>query len=72
MPLALYDTWSRTVRPFAPIRAGQVGMYCCGPTVYDDAHIGNLRTYVFEDLLRRVLELRGLLPRRLLISATSM
>ncbi|WP_107311886.1 cysteine--tRNA ligase [Burkholderia metallica] len=59
MPLALYDTWSRTVRPFTPIRAGQVGMYCCGPTVYDDAHIGNLRTYVFEDLLRRVLERNG-------------
>ncbi|RQT57543.1 cysteine--tRNA ligase [Burkholderia cepacia] len=59
MPLALYDTWSRTVRPFTPIRAGQVGMYCCGPTVYDDAHIGNLRTYVFEDLLRRVLVRNG-------------
>jgi len=59
MPLALYDTWSRTVRPFTPIRAGQVGMYCCGPTVYDDAHIGNLRTYVFEDLLRRALARNG-------------
>jgi len=59
MPLALYDTWSRTVRPFVPIDAGQVGMYCCGPTVYDYAHIGNLRTYVFEDLLRRVLMRNG-------------
>ncbi|MDP1068871.1 cysteine--tRNA ligase, partial [Klebsiella pneumoniae] len=59
MPLALYDTWSRTVRPFTPVRAGQVGMYCCGPTVYDHAHIGNLRTYVFEDLLRRVLARNG-------------
>ncbi|QVQ28600.1 cysteine--tRNA ligase [Achromobacter deleyi] len=55
MPLALYDTWSRTVRSFTPIRADHVGMYCCGPTVYDHAHIGNLRTYVFEDILRRVL-----------------
>ncbi|MGK8206412.1 cysteine--tRNA ligase [Burkholderia cenocepacia] len=59
MPLELYDTWSRAVRPFTPIRAGQVGMYCCGPTVYDDAHIGNLRTYVFEDILRRVLTRNG-------------
>ncbi|MDS0790760.1 cysteine--tRNA ligase [Burkholderia pseudomultivorans] len=59
MPLELYDTWSRAVRPFTPIRAGQVGMYCCGPTVYDDAHIGNLRTYVFEDILRRVLMRNG-------------
>lgn len=59
MPLALYDTWSRTVRPFTPIHAGHVGMYCCGPTVYDHAHIGNLRTYVFEDILRRVLIRNG-------------
>lgn len=59
MPLALYDTWSRTVRPFAPLHAGSVGLYCCGPTVYDYAHLGNLRTYVFEDVLRRVLAHSG-------------
>ncbi|MBB5459051.1 cysteine--tRNA ligase [Paraburkholderia sp. Cpub6] len=59
MPLALYDTWSRTVRPFTSIHAGVVGMYCCGPTVYDYAHIGNLRTYVFEDVLRRALIRNG-------------
>jgi cysteinyl-tRNA synthetase len=59
MPLALYDTWSRAVRPFTPIHAGQVAMYCCGPTVYDHAHIGNLRTYVFEDILRRTLMRNG-------------
>ncbi|HTJ91806.1 MAG TPA: cysteine--tRNA ligase, partial [Pararobbsia sp.] len=59
MSLALYDTWSRSVRPFTPIRARQAGMYCCGPTVYDHAHIGNLRTYVFEDVLRRTLERNG-------------
>ncbi|WP_321844499.1 cysteine--tRNA ligase [Paraburkholderia bannensis] len=59
MPLALYDSWSRTVRPFTPIHDNQVGMYCCGPTVYDHAHIGNLRTYVFEDILRRVLMHNG-------------
>ncbi|MBN3818165.1 cysteine--tRNA ligase [Paraburkholderia sp. Se-20369] len=59
MPLALYDTWSRTLRAFEPIHAGSVGMYCCGPTVYDHAHIGNLRTYVFEDILRRTLMRNG-------------
>ncbi|MGO4393576.1 cysteine--tRNA ligase [Variovorax sp. M-6] len=59
MSLALYDTWSRSVRPFISIRPGQVDLYCCGPTVYDHAHIGNLRTYVFEDLLRRVLVANG-------------
>ncbi|MFM0276956.1 cysteine--tRNA ligase [Paraburkholderia sediminicola] len=59
MPLALYDTWSRTLRAFTPIQADSVGLYCCGPTVYDHAHIGNLRTYVFEDVLRRVLGLNG-------------
>jgi cysteinyl-tRNA synthetase len=59
MPLVLYDTWSRALRPFAPLQPGHVGLYCCGPTVYDHAHIGNLRTYVFEDVLRRVLERHG-------------
>jgi cysteinyl-tRNA synthetase len=59
MSLALYDTWSRAVRPFTPLQPDHVGLYCCGPTVYDHAHIGNLRTYVFEDVLRRVLALNG-------------
>jgi cysteinyl-tRNA synthetase len=59
LPLEFYDTYSRTVRSFEPIEPGRVGMYCCGPTVYDYAHIGNLRTYLFEDLLRRTLEMAG-------------
>jgi cysteinyl-tRNA synthetase len=59
MTLALYDTWTRSVRPFEPLQPGRVGLYCCGPTVYDYAHIGNLRTYVFEDVLRRVLVENG-------------
>ena len=59
MSVALYDTWSRSLRPFTPLQPEHVGLYCCGPTVYDYAHIGNLRTYVFEDVLRRVLELNG-------------
>jgi cysteinyl-tRNA synthetase len=57
--LALYDTWSRTVRQFTPLGSGPVGLYTCGPTVYDYAHIGNLRTYVFEDVLRRALAWNG-------------
>ena len=56
MPLELYDTYTRGLRDFQPIEPGKVGLYACGPTVYNFAHIGNLRTYVFEDVLRRVLE----------------
>ncbi len=44
---------------FKPINKDEVGLYCCGPTVYNFAHIGNLRTYFFEDILRRVLERNG-------------
>lgn len=58
-PLKLFDTWERRVREFEPLEPGKVRMYACGPTVYNYAHIGNLRTYVFEDILRRVLELNG-------------
>ncbi|PTU64226.1 cysteine--tRNA ligase [Chromobacterium sp. Panama] len=59
MKLYLYDTWQRKIRTFEPLNLGEVGLYCCGPTVYDYAHIGNLRTYMFEDTLRRVLEFNG-------------
>lgn len=59
MTLHLYDTYSRSLREFQPIREGRVGLYACGPTVYDYAHIGNLRTYIFVDLLRRTLEFNG-------------
>lgn len=58
-PLRLFDTYERRVRPFEPLEPGKAGIYCCGPTVYNFAHIGNLRTYVFEDLLRRTLTLNG-------------
>lgn len=56
MELQLYDTFTRSIRKFEPLHAPEVGMYTCGPTVYDYAHIGNLRTYIFEDFLRRVLD----------------
>lgn len=59
MKLHLYDTYSRSLREFQPLYPSKVGLYACGPTVYDYAHIGNLRTYIFEDLLRRVLEFNG-------------
>ena len=55
MKVYLYNTMSRTVEEFKPISDKVVGMYCCGPTVYNYAHIGNLRTYIFEDTLKRVL-----------------
>ena len=58
--IKLYNTASRSVEKFNPITDGHVGLYTCGPTVYDYAHIGNLRTYIFEDLLRRMLEFNGL------------
>lgn len=57
--LKLYNTLSRIQETFQPIEAQKVRLYTCGPTVYDFAHIGNLRTYIFEDLLRRVLEFNG-------------
>ena len=59
MTLRLFDTYTREVRDFEPLDPSEVRMYACGPTVYDYAHIGNLRTYVFEDILRRVLEFNG-------------
>src|SRR5690242_8856484 len=59
MNLSLFDTFTRTVRVFEPLHPGEVGLYTCGPTVYDYAHIGNLRTYIFEDILRRVLAFNG-------------
>lgn len=54
--IQLYNTLTRKKEEFKPIQAGEVGLYTCGPTVYNYAHIGNLRTYIFEDILRRVLE----------------
>ena len=55
----LYNTMSRTVERFEPADGHTVRMYTCGPTVYDPAHLGNFRTFLFEDLLRRALRLRG-------------
>jgi cysteinyl-tRNA synthetase len=61
MGLSFFNTLSRSVQEFVPLDATskKVGMYCCGPTVYDFAHIGNWRTFVFGDLVRRYLTFRG-------------
>jgi cysteinyl-tRNA synthetase len=56
MPLRLYNTLSRQTEPFRPIDPAHVTFYTCGPTVYDDAHIGNFRSFLAADLLRRFLE----------------
>jgi len=59
VPIYLYNTLARSKEVFTPLRKGRAGFYACGPTVYDYAHIGNLRTYLFEDILRRVLTYNG-------------
>ena len=58
--LEIYDTMTRAKRPFKPLRHGKVRMYACGPTVYGDPHIGNFRSFIVTDLVRRWLEYRGL------------
>jgi cysteinyl-tRNA synthetase len=59
MALRLYNTLTQSVQPFAPLSDNTVRMYTCGPTVYDFAHIGNFRTFLFYDLLRRWLRASG-------------
>jgi cysteinyl-tRNA synthetase len=59
MTLALYNTLTRRVEPFAPLAPPRVTLYTCGPTVWNYAHIGNFRTFLFEDLLRRYLAYSG-------------
>src|SRR6476620_7525044 len=55
----LYNTLTRKIEPFSPEDGKTVRIYTCGPTVYKHAHLGNFRTFLFEDLLRRVITLRG-------------
>src|SRR5882672_2452907 len=68
MALKLFNTLTRSVEEFTPLDpAGKrVGMYCCGPTVHDSAHIGNFRTFVFTDLVRRYLEFKGYAVRHVM------
>jgi cysteinyl-tRNA synthetase len=57
--ISFFNTLERRVMPFESIEPGKVKMYTCGPTVYNYAHIGNFRAYMFEDILRRTLEYFG-------------
>jgi cysteinyl-tRNA synthetase len=59
MAIKIFNTLSLKKEFFKPIKNKKVGLYTCGPTVYDFAHIGNLRTFIFEDILRRTLEYNG-------------
>src|SRR6266446_5629685 len=58
--LKLFNTLTREKETFVPLVPGEVRMYSCGPTVYNRPHIGNLRTFLWSDLLARYLEWRGL------------
>jgi len=57
--LRLYNTLSREKETFVPVVPGEVRMYSCGPTVYHHLHIGNYRTFLWSDLLRRYLQYAG-------------
>ena len=57
--MKLHDTLSRTVRDLRPRDGRTFRFYCCGPTVYGPAHIGNFRTFVLQDVFRRTIELSG-------------
>lgn len=59
MPIKFYNTLTKQKEKFKPIVKGEVKLYTCGPTVYDTAHIGNFRTFLFEDLLKRYLLLKS-------------
>ena len=66
MNVYLYNSLTRKKQEFEPIKPGAVGLYTCGPTVYNYAHIGNLRTYIFEDILKRVLLYNGYTVRHVM------
>jgi cysteinyl-tRNA synthetase len=66
MELKLYNTLTRQKEPFRPIKSGEAGIYTCGPTVYHYAHIGNMRTYIAEDTLVRVLNYFGFKVKRIM------
>ena len=57
--LKLYNTLTRNKEEFVPLNKEVVGMYSCGPTVYSEAHVGNMRAYIFMDTLRKVLKYNG-------------
>src|SRR3989344_2108064 len=66
MSLRLFNTLTRKKEIFRPAHKGEVKFYACGPTVYDRVHIGNLRTFIFEDVLRRTLKYNGYSVRQVM------
>src|SRR3989344_1490705 len=64
--LKLYNTLTRKTEAFQPLHGKSVGMYTCGPTVYDFAHIGNFRAYICQDILRRYLKFKGYKVRQVM------
>lgn len=66
MTIKLHNTLSKEKEEFKPINEQEIGMYTCGPTVYNYAHIGNMRTYIFEDVLKRVLSYNGYIVKHVM------
>src|ERR1700741_4506508 len=66
MPLRLFNSLTRTKEDLVPLVPPKIGLYTCGPTVYNYQHVGNYRTYIFEDLLVRALKLLGFAPHRVM------
>jgi cysteinyl-tRNA synthetase len=66
MSIRFYNTLSRSIEEFIPLKKGEASLYTCGPTVYNYPHIGNLRTFIFEDLLHRWLSCRGYKVKRVM------
>jgi cysteinyl-tRNA synthetase len=66
MPLRLFNSLTRTKEDLVPLAPPSVGLYTCGPTVYNYQHVGNYRTYIFEDVLVRTLKLLGYVPKRVM------
>ncbi|MBM3284014.1 arginine--tRNA ligase, partial [Candidatus Gottesmanbacteria bacterium] len=64
--MKLYNTLTGKIEEFRPLNPPNVGYYSCGPTVYDFAHIGHARTYIFADILQRVLEFNGYRVKRVM------
>jgi cysteinyl-tRNA synthetase len=56
---SVFNTWTRSIEPIVPRAPGKIGIYCCGPTVYDYQHLGNFKTFLFEDVLVRALRFAG-------------
>ena len=57
--IRFYNTYSKQIEPFEPVEPGKVKLYSCGPTVYSHPHIGNFRSFLMADLLKRFLEFKG-------------